>query len=151
VGTIAVPTSSTDKRESLLGSLLREWRNRRPNRAGVAELANLANEDLRGAARDLGVTAPELRVLAGRWPNSADLLSRRMTALGLDKAELARSLPDVANDLSRLCSLCASKRRCANDLTERPDDRVWQQYCPNHLTLVNLREERSRLAEHNGD
>jgi uncharacterized protein YjiS (DUF1127 family) len=129
---------------------MRRWRNWHSNRTGVAELNNLTSEEVRQAAHDVGVTAPELRVLAGRWPDSADLLSRRMTALGLDEAELTRTQPGVANDLNRLCSLCASKRRCANDLAEHPDDRVWEQYCPNHLTLGSLREERGWPAKHNG-
>jgi len=148
--TAAVRTSPASKRDSLLDRLMRRWCNRCPNRAGVAELANLANEELRDAARDVCVTASELRVLAGKWPDSADLLSRRMSALGLDETVLVRSHPAVANDLSRLCSL-ASTRRCANDPAAHPGDRVWERYCPNRPTLASLREQHGRPAERNGN
>jgi hypothetical protein len=37
-------------------------------------------------------------------------------------------------DLQRVCTLCASKRRCASD-KEKQSDVDWQSYCPNAITL----------------
>ena len=74
---------------------------------------------------DIGSILQELRPLAGKWPESANLLSRRMAALQLDPSEIARSQPAVSNDLKRLCSLCVSKGRCdARFCRERREFRI---------------------------
>jgi hypothetical protein len=90
-------------------------------------------------AHDVGVGgAAELRVLAGKWPDSADLLSRRMRQIRLDAAKIVRVEPQVVRDLERVCTLCASKRRCIRDLAKGQSDSSWQAYCPNTMTLRAL-------------
>jgi hypothetical protein len=94
----------------------------------------------------LGVSRAELCILAGKWPDSLDLLSRRMQELRLDAAEISRVEPQVIRDLQRTCSLCANKRRCRHDLADQWSHPRWQDYCPNTATLLALLEERITSA-----
>ena len=80
----------------------------------------------------------DLRVLAGRWPDAADLVQRRMAALGIDAAQVDTAEPAVMRDLQRVCSLCDNKRVCAHDLDRAPAGRAWRDYCPNAGTLAAL-------------
>lgn len=135
-------TSSAQQNGSFLSALGQWWRNWRESRAHVAELSAFTPRELHDVARDTGVTTDELRALAGKWPDSADLLIRRMAVLGLDPAEVNRVEPATSNDLKKLCSLCGSKRRCERDLAKHPKDLVWTEYCLNTMTLAALREEK---------
>jgi hypothetical protein len=90
-------------------------------------------------ARDVGMSAAELRTLARRGAAAADLLLRRMTALALDHHSVSRKERRTFQDLQRLCTLCAGHRRCARDLARDPADRTWQEYCPNAGTLTALK------------
>jgi hypothetical protein len=84
------------------------------------------------------MSGAELRVLASRGPESADLLLRRMIALDLDRKEVSRLEPRAFQDLQRVCTLCGVRRRCTRDLARDSSDPVWQEYCPNAATLAAL-------------
>lgn len=114
------------------------WRNWTGNRAGLADLNHLEPDAIRRIAADVGVNASDLRALAGKWPDSADLLLRRMATLHIDPQQLDRAQPGVTNDLKKSCSLCDAKRRCERDLDARAVDPVWRRYCPNSTTLTAL-------------
>jgi hypothetical protein len=89
-------------------------------------------------AKDVGVSASELRRLVNLGPDSADLLLRRMAALDLDRNELSRTEPRTFQDLQRVCTMCNSHRRCSRDLARDSADPAWQDYCPNAATLMAL-------------
>jgi hypothetical protein len=126
-----------------LGHLERWWRNWRSRDAARQELACCGHDEAAHIARDVGVSASELQILAGRWPDSANLLDRRIAALGLE--QIAHSEPQVLRDLQRVCGQCASEGRCERDLSSDDGDRSWRDYCPNVATLDALRsEERDR-------
>ena len=65
--------------------------------------------------RDLGISAAELRVLAGRNKAAAGLLIRHMETLRL---EPSRVDPSVMRDLQRCCSNCDSKQLCGHELED---------------------------------
>ena len=126
-----------------LGRFERWWRNWRAHDAAEQELACCGHDEVAHIARDVGVSASELQTLAGRWPDSANLLDRRVAALGLE--QIAHSEPQVLRDLQRVCGQCASEGRCERDLNSGAGDRSWRDYCPNVATLDALRsEERDR-------
>jgi hypothetical protein len=118
------------------------WQNWVGWRHGLAAFHPCDVEEFERIARDAGVTAGELRILAGKWPNAADQLKWRMERLCLSETKVAAAEPAVMRDLQRVCSLCAGKPRCERDLIARPNDRGWQAYCPNAMTLSAL------VAEH---
>ena len=95
-------------------------------------------EGIERMAHDVGVSASELRVLAKRGPQSANLLLRRMEALDLEQNEVAQIERATFQDLQRVCSMCDCKRRCARDLARKPFDPSWRDYCPNAQTLAAL-------------
>ena len=138
--------SSKEQGSSFIAAIVRGWRNLWGNRAGRAELRDFSREELQHLAMDAGVNPQELRSLAGRWPEAADLLTRRMAALQLDPLGIARAQPAVMNDLKKLCSLCASKKRCMHDFADGATNSDWQEYCPNTSTLKALSAQRATSA-----
>ena len=119
------------------------WQERANRRSTLQALTDCGPAESARIARDVGVSgAAELRVLAGKWPNSADLLARRMRQIKLDAAEIVQVEPEVVRDLERVCTLCASRRRCSRDFAKERSPSSWQAYCPNTMTLKAL------VAEH---
>lgn len=127
--------------ETIFGAIGNWWRNWRQRQAAIAEINELGEPELARVAQDVGLNGPQLRTLAGRWPQSAGLLSQRLEALRLDEVSIARSEPAVLRDLQRVCGQCSAEGQCASDLYRNPDDRVWRDYCPNVATLDALRTE----------
>jgi hypothetical protein len=108
------------------------------NPACPADLAACSADDVDRTARDIGLSGWELRQLARHWSDNAELLFRRMAALKLDPDEVAAADRATFQDLERLCTVCDCKGRCKRDLTNRPDDARWEDYCPNVATLKML-------------
>ena len=128
-----------------LGFIARWWQNWKRRAAATRELSAFGDRDVTHLAHDLGISPSELRTLAGRWPDSADLLGRRMGALGLDTTQIAHDQPEVLRDLQRVCGQCRSENRCEHDLHRDEKDASWRTYCPNVATLDVLRsQERDR-------
>jgi hypothetical protein len=120
----------------------RGWQNWCSRRAAIAEL-NRCGSDVERVAHDIGLDPADLRTLAGKWPGAADLLEQRMAQLKLDENDIRTSEPQVLRDLQRVCTVCASKGRCAHDLVKAASDPAWREYCPNAPTLAALIAERS--------
>ena len=121
----------------------REWIYRRRT---MADLDRCGSAGVERVARDLAMGKADLCILAGKWPASLNFLSRRMEELKLDATEIARVEPDVIRDLQRVCSLCASQRKCRHDLVRNPSDPAWREYCPNASTLAALTNERANRS-----
>jgi len=117
-----------------LSQWLRAWARNR----SALELRCCGEEEVERIARDIGMSASELRKVAALGPGSADLLLRRMAALDLDRKEVSQTEPRTFQDLQRVCTMCNSKRRCKRDMARDSDDPVWQDYCPNATTLMAL-------------
>lgn len=142
-GVFTMHESSKEQLRSVFFDIARWWRNLWGNSAGRAELSKFSPQELRQIALDSGVSPGDLRSLAGKWPNSADLLTRRMATFQLDPLTIARSQPAVSNDLNRLCSLCTSKGRCEHDLDWDRSNPKWREYCPNESTLSALSDHKT--------
>jgi hypothetical protein len=104
----------------------------------VSELKCFGDEEVERIAKDVGVSASELRTLATFGPEAADLLLRRMAALDLDRKEVARIEPQTFQDLQRVCLMCENRRRCARDFAPDSASEAWKDYCPNAATLIAL-------------
>lgn len=139
--------TSDEPGRSLREAITRLWHRVSRNWGAVRELNNLDKSTLQEIASDVNCDVNELRTLAGRWPESADLLPRRMNALHLDPKAFCSEQPQIANDLRKHCSLCAVRGQCEHDLDKRPSDPVWQRYCPNTMTLLAVTKAQSDSAE----
>ena len=120
--------------QKIAGALSAKWHNWQAQR----EVAGYDAEEIKRMARDLGFTPDELILLAGAGPDAADLLYRRLNALGMDSEKIKALVPEVMRDMQRCCSECNAKRRCSGDL-DAFDDSRWQDYCPNATTLALLK------------
>jgi hypothetical protein len=109
-------------------------------RAALDEIDRLGPQEARCLARDLGIPAADVRILAGKDSHAADLLYRRMETLGLDPARIDTA---VMRDLQRCCSKCLDKGLCVHELEDRPREPTWPKYCPNEQTLTALTEQQS--------
>ena len=132
---------STNQPRIVFGAMSTWWRNWKRQRAALAEINGLGEPELSRMAQDVGLNAPQVRTLAGRWPDSADLLSRRLAELQLDKRAIASSEPAVLRDLQRVCGQCPEDRLCARDLKRDQEAGQWREYCPNVATLDAMRTE----------
>jgi hypothetical protein len=130
----------------MMGRLGAWWRKRRERRATLADLAACSAAERGRLARDAGVAAGELQVLAGKWPDAADLLAPRLAMLGLDAAALGRTAPSVMRDLQRVCSVCSNQRVCAHDLARGGYADDVPGYCANATTLDALRARRTETG-----
>ena len=125
------------KRRSLAEVVSQWWQSWTSN-APASDLACCAEGEVERIAKDIGMPASEIRRLANLGPESAELLSRRMAALNLDRKEVAQTHPQTFRDLQRVCTLCESHRQCARDLARNSGDPGWEEYCPNVATLRAL-------------
>lgn len=135
--------------QSLFGAIGTWWHNFLKTRATLSEVDNLDPSELSRVAHDLNLNGVELRTLAGKWPDSADLLSQRLAALRLDQPALSRTEPAVLRDMERVCANCSEKSHCSHDIDVNPTSAEWRTYCPNVETLDALETERTlRRLDH---
>jgi len=116
------------------------WRRVRAKRKSLDELARFGG-GLERLARDLNLSAWDLRAVVAKWPTGGDLLGRRLTMLQLDPATFSSGQSAAVRDLERVCSLCDSKARCEHDLAGRAPNPEWRDYCLNVPTLDALQRE----------
>jgi hypothetical protein len=126
-----------------------EWRSWNGRRRARADLDCCGPAEMERIARDVGVSGADLSILAGKWPDAADLLYWRMNEIKLDRIEIAHTDAQVMRDLQRVCTVCGSKRRCQHALANNPSDSAWQKYCPNATTLLALAAERAATTRAN--
>ena len=118
--------------------VISQWWQRWTGNGPALDHACCAEAEVERIAKDIGMSASEIRRLASLGPESADLLLRRMAALDLDRKEVAQVEPQTFRDLQRICTLCESHRQCARDLVRDSSDPAWEDYCPNVATLRAL-------------
>jgi hypothetical protein len=130
-------------------AVARWWRQWTATRADLDRLNRCGCADIERMAYDVGVSTNELCALAGKWPDAAEQLNRRLAALDLDPKDISSVEPQVLHDLQRVCTLCSDKRECERDLAEDPANPKWRAYCPNVITLDALRSGRKPMHKVN--
>jgi len=124
--------------------LARRWARWKRRRRAMAEISCSIGGETERLAHDIGVSEADFCVLTRKPADASALLSQRLDQLQLGAADTRQVEPQVLQDLQRVCSLCARKRKCRRDLAARPWSRVWKDYCPNAFTLNALLAERAR-------
>jgi hypothetical protein len=145
----AAMSHETSEPPAFVYRFARWWRNWNGRRRAMLDLDCCGSAEVERIARDVGVSGADLAVLAGKWPDAADLLYLRMKEVHLDRKEITQLEPEVMRDLQRVCTVCGSKRRCEHELAKNPSDPAWQRYCPNATTLSALVAERAAKAKAN--
>jgi hypothetical protein len=141
---LAMQVPQTSFPRKVVHVLVGAWRGWRERRARIAELAACDPMELSHMAGDLNLSCEELISLARRDDRSADLVERRLRALGFDPAALSAREPAVMRDLQRCCSVCGNKTRCTHDLDAGVTRGNWRHYCVNSDTLAALMTQRRR-------
>jgi hypothetical protein len=137
-------STATHQDSPVSGWFVRRWRDWKRRRKTIAEISYFEDSERERLAHDIGVSGADFCILAGKWPDASALLSQRLEQLKLDPARIIDAEPQVLRDLQRVCSLCASKRRCKHDFATHPSGGAWEDFCPNAHTLGALLAERSR-------
>ena len=137
-------STATQQQQTATGWFARHWRDWKRRRGTAGELAAFENSDRERLAHDIGVSRADFCILAGKWPDASALLSQRLEQLKLNPARILDAEPQVMRDLQRVCSLCASKRKCKHDFAMNPASLAWRDFCPNAHTLSALLAERGR-------
>jgi len=122
----------------LLAHLRERWKARE-------ELAKIDPNELANIARDLGMTQADLEMLVERGPDAAKLLYERMRLLGLTPDDVEHISNGLMRDLEKACVCCNEKGICEKDVTKRPDDPLWKDYCPNALELEDVQRLKNGL------
>jgi uncharacterized protein YjiS (DUF1127 family) len=144
-----IHSAQTSERPGFVRRFAHWWRNWNGRRRAMLDLDACGSAEVERIARDVGVSRTDLSILAGKWPDAADLLYARMNKINLDRKEITQAEPQVLRDLQRVCTVCGSKRYCEHELAKNPSDPVWQKYCPNATTLSALAAERAAKAKAN--
>ena len=142
-------SAQTGERPGFVRRLAHWWRSWNGSRRAMVELDRCGPSGMERIASDVGVSGADLSILAGKWPDAADLLYWRMNEIKLDRKEVTQAEPQVMRDLQPVCTVCGSKRRCEHQLANNPSDPAWQKYCPNATTLWALAAERATRAKAN--
>ncbi len=127
--------------ESVLGAIA-DWVNHYRGVRQDDAFWSCNRDQVQQVAKDLGITAHDLREVAERGPHAADLLEKLLVALDIDPAALARSNPATLRDLQRLCSACGNKGRCERELVKGSAAAQFRKYCPNAFTLDALLQQK---------
>jgi len=113
------------------------WRDWIRAGSALAELKCCGEDEVERLAKDLGMSASELRGLASRGPHSADLLLQRMAALDLNRNEVSRPSLERSRTFSAFAR-CARAVAGVRELARNAADPAWEDYCPNAATLMAL-------------
>src|SRR5262245_34703998 len=108
-------STGAERGVSLAGAVKRFFTRWRERPQPQLHLYNACPEQIERSARELGISARDLKDLTARGPEAADLLYQRMTALGLSEADVKRIAPGILRDLERTCSCCGSKGICERE------------------------------------
>jgi len=122
-----------------IANISRWWRNQAETNSASSEQA--AGKDDFDSLPELTKTSMMETLTATDYrPEEANLLLRRMIVLDLDCNEVARTEPQMFQDLQMTCVRCDSRPQCASDLEHNPDDLAWHDYCPNvaQLKMLNV-------------
>ena len=131
----------------VIGAIV-DWVNKYRTFVGLAALGRCTPEDVRQIAHELGMSPGELRELATKGPNSADLLGKMLAALKVDPNELSKENIAVMRDLQRLCVSCDHKGRCRRELAAGTAAEHFHEFCPNAFTLDALLKRESLPFKH---
>jgi hypothetical protein len=116
------------------------WMTRYREAHAKNDLAKCDKDEVSRIAHELGMSAQDLAAISSKGPNSAALLERMLSALGVD----AQAHRDAAlmHDLQRLCVSCGAKQRCVHEFASGGAVKHFHDYCPNAYTLDALLAER---------
>jgi len=127
------------RQASLLASLAQRWLSWRDRTCAAAPTQQGPTAPRGNESAEIGQGRSARRAWPGKWPNSADLLTRRMASLDIDPVAIRSTLPELAREAERACALCLDKTDCRHDLDRGGTNASWADRCPNADLLLAVR------------
>lgn len=124
---------------SAIGKLFARMKRLAGRSDGMSELRSIGDRQIDELAHEFGLSRTELLALCANKAGGS-LLKQRLAEFGLTEELLANRHPEVLQDLQRVCGICATTSRCADDFAEHRDSGR-DEYCPNTSTLYALKQE----------
>ena len=109
------------------------------HRNELKEMRDMDAANFGHIASELRMSSADLEALVRRGSHAADELPKMLKALGIDQEALARTEPLVLRDMERVCSFCARKRQCHQELAAGTAATNYVEYCENSDTIDMLR------------
>ncbi len=132
----------------ILGAIA-NWVNKYRSHIGNGDaFGRCSPDEVKQIAKELGMSPAELRRVARKGPDAADLLQKMLVALNVDPEVLTKSNPAVMRDLQRLCISCSRKSRCQHELAVGTAAEHFHEFCPNAFTLDALFKRESLPFQH---
>src|SRR5262249_57458302 len=92
-------SAQTSERSGFARLFAHWWRSWSGRRRAMADLDGCGPAEMEHIARDVGVSAADLSILAGKWPDAADQLYWRVSGVQLDPKEIKHAPPQGTRGL----------------------------------------------------
>lgn len=102
-----------------------------------SELEAIDPDQVAVMAKDIGITAGQLRELASKRDATAALRSLLVT-LDVNPKEFDKIDPRIARDMQWLCINCSNKAQCSFDLSIGIAAATFCNFCPNAMALDEI-------------
>lgn len=98
-------------------------------------------QEIERIAHELSLSPSEFYSIAAKNnKNTGELLSHRLSHLGLSEPDLVDQDGKVLRDLHRVCANCSSTAQCARDFASQTSIPDFPDYCPNDQTLRAVKQ-----------
>ena len=111
-----------------------------------SELEAIDPDQVAAMAKDIGITAGQLRELASKRGDAAAALRSLLVALDVNPKEFDKIDPRIARDMQWLCINCSNKAQCSFDLSIGIAAATFRNFCLNAIALDEIFDVKSRKA-----
>jgi len=102
------------------------------------QLDEIGPDQVAAMARDIGITASQLRELSSKGDHAAASLRNLLIALEVNPKEFDKTDPRIARDMQWLCVNCSHKGQCSFDLSIGIAATTFRNFCPNAAALDEI-------------
>ena len=111
-----------------------------------SELEAIDPDQVAAMAKDIGITAGQLRELASKRGDAAAALRNLLVTLDVDPKQFDKIDPRIARDMQWLCVNCSSKAQCSFDLSIGIAAATFRNFCPNAIALNEIFDLKTKKA-----
>ena len=111
-----------------------------------SELEAIDPDQVAAMAKDIGITAGQLRDLASKRGDAAAPLRSLLVAIDVNPKEFDKIDPRIARDMQWLCINCSNKAQCSFDLSIGIAATTFRNFCPNAIALDEIFDVKTKKA-----
>ena len=102
------------------------------------QLDAIGPDEVAAMARDIGITATQLRELSSKGDHATASLRNLLIALKVDPKEFGKTDPHIAREMQWLCVHCSNKAQCTFDLSIGIAATTFRNICPNAIAIDEI-------------